>query len=195
MTSLFDRPGGAIAVAAMATMNRAAEAEAIQLLRPAPADRVLVLGFGPGIGIRLLAKHLARGGAVVGVDPSTTMMKAASAANRANLACGRVTLHVTTAERVPADQASFDGAIAVNTLQFCEPFAATANELARVLKPGARMVSLTHDWALARHAGSSSAWLEAVRAVLVAAHFDEIEDGRGLAEKGRIVRLTARRQL
>jgi hypothetical protein len=62
-----------------------------------------------------------------------------------------------------------------------------------VLKPGAQLVSLTHDWALARHGGSAEAWLAEARAALAAAGFVELRDFRGHAEKGRIVALTARR--
>jgi ubiquinone/menaquinone biosynthesis C-methylase UbiE len=176
----------------MARMNRAAEAEALEMLAPAPDASVLAVGFGPGVGLALLADRLTVG-RVVGVDPSGTMLKTATRANRTAIAAGRVELRQARADATGAPDATFDGAVAVNSLQLCAPFAATAGELARVLKPGARLVSLTHDWALARHGGSAEAWLAEARAALAAAGFVELRDFRGQAEKGRIVALTAQR--
>jgi ubiquinone/menaquinone biosynthesis C-methylase UbiE len=192
MPGVFDGLLGWLVGTVMARANREAEAEAVERLAPAPDHRVLVIGFGPGVGVRLLAERL-RAGDVVGVDPSATMVDTAARANRVAVAAGRVALHAARADAIPAMDAALDGAIAVNSLQLCEPFAATCAELARVLKPGARLVSLTHDWALARHAGTVEAWLEMARRALQAAGFEDVNDARGSAEKGRIVVLTARR--
>ena len=86
-----------------------------------------------------------------------------------------------------AADAAFDGAIAVNTLQFCEPFARTAAELFRVLKPGGRLVSLTHDWVAKKHAGSTNAWLAQLHNAFQSAGFSHLEQFRGSAERGRIL--------
>jgi ubiquinone/menaquinone biosynthesis C-methylase UbiE len=190
----FDGPIGAIAAKVMARLNRDAEAEAVDLLAPAPTDHVLVIGFGPGVGVKLLAAHLTEGH-VLGVDPSAAMVAAATRANRKEIAAGQVALHAKTAEAIPASDATFDGAIAVNSLQVCEPFDATARELARVLRPGARLVSLTHDWAAARHAGSAAAWAEGVGHTLRLAGFGEVQDLAAKAEKGRAITLIARRAI
>ena len=192
MADLFDGLAGAFAARVMARVNRAAEAEAVARLDPAPGDAVLVVGFGPGVGVALLAARLTSG-RVVGVDPSAVMLKTATRANRAAIAAGRVGLSQARADATGAAEGAFDGAIAVNALQLCEPFAATARELARVLKPGARLVGLTHDWALTRHGGSVEAWTSERQAALEAAGFVEAQAFRGRAEKGRIVALTARR--
>jgi arsenite methyltransferase len=192
MPSLFDGPVGALAAKVMARANRAAEAEAIEQLGPAPSDTVLVIGFGPGVGVALLAARLADG-AVVGVDPSAVMLRTASRANRANIRAGKVSLHQASAAATPSPAAVFDGVIAVNTLQLCEPLEETARELARVMKPGAHLVSMTHDWALQRHGGSVDRWIERARATLQSRGFDDIRDYRGQAENGKIVGLSARR--
>jgi ubiquinone/menaquinone biosynthesis C-methylase UbiE len=192
MADPFEGVTGMIAAQVMARMNRAAEAEAVEMLDPAPDATVLAVGFGPGVGVALLAERLTAG-RILGVDPSATMLKTATRANRAAIAAGKVELRQARADATSAPDAAFDGAVAVNALQLCEPFAAAAGELARVLKPGARLVSLTHDWALARHGGSAEAWLAKARAALEAAGFVEVRDCQGRAEKGRIVALTARR--
>lgn len=192
MTRLFDGPGGALVGPVMAKANAAAEAEAVALLDPAPSWHVVVLGFGPGVGIAILAKRLTSG-FIFGVDPSGAMHKQAARRNRDPITAGRVRLERTGADRIPAPDATFDGAVAVNTLQLCAPFADTARELARVLKPGAAIVSITHDWAAAKTAGSAEAWVAATLTDLAAAGFPEPRAFAAQAENGRAIALVARR--
>ncbi len=192
MANLFDGPFAWFVGAVMARMNRDAEIEAIEMLSPGPKDAVLVVGFGPGVGVGLLAERLA-GGSVVGVDPAAAMVRNASRRNQAQIRSGKVALQATTADAIAAPDRHFDGALAVNALMLCEPFEKTARELARVLKPGASLVSLTHDWALERRSGSVSAWLAMARQALEAAGFGEVRSSPAKAERGRAVALTARR--
>ena len=191
--ALFDGMAGAMVAQIMAKANAEAEAEAIALLDPAPGAAILVIGFGPGVGVELLAKRPGAG-RCVGVDPSGAMLREAARRCARHIADGRVALQQATADKVACEDATFDGAIAVNSLQLCEPFTATATELARVLRPGARLVSLTHDWAARKHAGSVEAWVAQVTAALVGAGFTAIENGPGQADKGKILRLTAVRR-
>jgi ubiquinone/menaquinone biosynthesis C-methylase UbiE len=192
MANLFDGPGGWLTAMIMAKANRDAEAEAIEILAPAPDAAVLVIGFGAGVGVALLVERLTQG-RVLGVDPSAAMVRAATKRNRAAIAAGTVVLARATAEQVPADDGAFDGAIAVNTLQLCEPIAPTVAELARVLRPGARLVSVTHDWAMARHAGSVERWLAQTIAAFEAAGFTDARSEQARAEKGRAIVLELRR--
>jgi ubiquinone/menaquinone biosynthesis C-methylase UbiE len=192
MVNLFDGPLGGLVAGIMARGNAEAEAEAIAILAPAPDAAILVIGFGPGVGAKLLAERLPRG-RVLGVDPSAAMLRQAQRRNRAAIAEGRVELQRTTAAAVPTSDASLDGAVAVNALQLCNPIESTATELARILRPGARLVSLTHNWAAAHHAGDADAWLGRMRSAFQAAGFVEIEEFRARAEKGRSVAFNARR--
>ncbi|MGH6957340.1 MAG: methyltransferase domain-containing protein [Caulobacteraceae bacterium] len=192
MANLFDGLPGRLIAGVMAKANREAEVEAVSRLAPSPTDLVLVVGFGPGVGVKLLAERLTSG-RIVGLDPSRAMVRAATRANRAGVASGKVTLHATTAEAATLEAEAFDGAVAVNALQLCEPLARTAQALASAMKPGALLVSLTHDWALARHAGSVEAWTAMAYEAFLRADFGEIESRRGEAENGRIVVFTARR--
>jgi hypothetical protein len=61
---VLGRLGGLI----MTRMNRNMAARAIALLDVQPHDRVLEIGFGPGVGIELLARVVSSG-RVVGVMP------------------------------------------------------------------------------------------------------------------------------
>ena len=68
---MFGRPKGGLGRLGgiiMARMNRKVAAWAIDLLAVHPSDRALEVGFGPGVGIQLLAES-ASSGQVVGVDP------------------------------------------------------------------------------------------------------------------------------
>jgi len=192
MSGAFDGVGGRLAATVMATVNADAEREAVNLLAPAPHARTLVVGFGPGIGIEVLARSTPAG-FVLGVDPSSVMMRAAQRRLFGAISEGRVELQQTTAEQISAAEESFDGAIAVNALQLCEPIQATARELSRVLRPAAKLVTLTHDWAAARHAGTAERWLTQVTQALEANGFTSLSVGRAKSEKGRALRVCALR--
>ncbi|HTO54384.1 MAG TPA: methyltransferase domain-containing protein [Myxococcota bacterium] len=192
MAGQFDGVSGLVAAKVMARVNRDMEAQAIERLSPAPSDRVLVLGFGPGVGIELLLKRLARG-RVRGVDPSAVMVKEAARRNRAAIAAHRLELVETDAAHLPFPDAEFDGAIAVNSIQLWEPLPESSSEVARVLRPGARLVSLTHDWAITRHAATVEEWLARTETALLRAGLGQASRALGSARSGRTVGLVVRR--
>ncbi len=174
-------------------MNRDAELAAIETLAPGPDDTVLAIGFGPGVGIGLLAARLSSG-RVIGIDPSDAMVKEASRRNARFLHDGKVELHQARVEHIPLEDATCHGAIAVNSAQLWTPFAAGVAELARVLRPGGRLVTLTHDWALERTAAANvGTWLEEARATLEHHAFENIDTWRAQADRGHSVALCARK--
>ena len=191
MKNPFDGWRGRIAAKVMAGANRDMEQAALDRLAPGPAARVLALGFGAGVGIRLLRARCPEG-CVAGVDPSGVMLDEATRRNRADVAAGRVQLVRTGADALPFPAASFDGALAVNSVQLWQPFEPSFVEVARVLRPGARLVTLTHDWAIAHHA-DPDAWRARAHAALAAAGFVEPEEWHGSARSGRTLGLAARR--
>ena len=192
MPGMFDGAAGALVGRLMARMNAPAEAEAVERLDPAPDARVLAIGFGPGVGIACLVERMPAG-FVLGIDPSAAMVAQASRRNRAALAAGRVVLQQATLALAQPEPAGFDGAVAVNTWQLCEPFDHHVAILRAALKPGGRFVALTHDWAAATHAPSAEIWLGAVRVAFEAGGFANIHGGRGRSEKGRSLVLSAER--
>ena len=127
------RLGGLI----MAGSNRACAEGAISLLEVRPQDRVLEVGFGPGVATELLARVPARH--VVGVDPSTEMLEQAAVRNAAGVASGRVELQQGSVERLPFADATFDKALAINSMQVWPDAVAGLRELCRVLKPRGRI--------------------------------------------------------
>jgi ubiquinone/menaquinone biosynthesis C-methylase UbiE len=130
-TGMLGRLGGII----MARMNRAAAAQVIALLDVQPGDKVLEIGFGPGVGIGLLAQRAPRG-CVAGVDPSREMVAQATARNAAAIRAGRVDLRQGSVDRLPFADGAFDKVVAINSMQVWPDAAAGLREVRRVLERG-----------------------------------------------------------
>ena len=73
----------------MARANRKCAAWVIDLLDVQPSDKVLEVGFGPGVGIQLLTSS-ASAGYVAGVDPSKEMVAQAASRNKKTVESGQV---------------------------------------------------------------------------------------------------------
>jgi ubiquinone/menaquinone biosynthesis C-methylase UbiE len=115
---MFGRPKGGLGRLGgiiMARMNRKVAAWAIDLLAVHPSD-TLEVGFGPGVGIQLLAES-ASSGQVVGVDPSKEMVEQATVRNAKAIKANRVNLREGFVEQLPFEDAFFNSALAVNSMQ------------------------------------------------------------------------------
>lgn len=188
--STFDGLTGMVAAKVMARMNAAAEREAVDVLDPEAGDAILVIGFGPGVGLQhLLRKHASV--TVFGVDPSSVMMSEATQRNQADVQVGRLKLYQCGVLGLSAEAGPFDGAIAVNSIQMCEPFAQTALHLRHLLRPGGRLVTITHDWAMSKQAGSVSSFVAVLGEALGKAGFEHVQSRKADAEKGRAVIIEA----
>jgi SAM-dependent methyltransferase len=106
---------------------------------------VVDLGCGRGDDLRLLAaQHRGAGVRFVGVDSSA---KAVAAAAGALAADSRVSLSCAALDgRLPFDDASVDVAYSHNLLECLPDPSAFACEVARVLRPGGRVVAGHWDW-------------------------------------------------
>lgn len=103
-----------------------------------PGDRVLEVGFGPGVAVRYLAETTPAG-FIAGIDSSREMVAQASSRNARAIAEGRVELQLGSADRLPYPDASFDTVLSINSLQVWPDPAAGLREIHRVLKPGGRL--------------------------------------------------------
>jgi SAM-dependent methyltransferase len=107
---------------------------------------------------------------------------------------GQVTLERTTADSIPWPDGTFTGALAVNCMQLWDPLDASVREVVRVLAPAARLVAITHVWAIEKRTPLGQ-WMSATSELLAEAGFDRIthrtasyRSGEGLvlrAEKRR----------
>ena len=128
---LLGRCGGII----MARTNQWCAAWVIDLLAIQPHESVLEVGFGPGVGIQLLARS-ASAGYVAGVDVSAAMVAQATTRNAQAIASGRVDVRHGAVERLPFADETFDKALAINSMQVWTDAGAGLREMWRVLKTG-----------------------------------------------------------
>jgi ubiquinone/menaquinone biosynthesis C-methylase UbiE len=184
--SSFEGLAGRMSGQVMARMNRDMELAAIAELHPAPGHQVLAIGFGAGVGVEALAHELDTG-VVTGIDPSSTMVALARHRNRHGIDDGRVVLHRAAAEAIPFSADSFDGVIAVNCIQLWDPLVRAVDEIARVIRRGARLATVTHGWAI-ENRNPLAEWTEAFSDLLAAHNFTAItwelrkfRSGSGLA--------------
>ena len=102
---------------------------------PAPR-RVLDVGCGTGYVLRQLAARLPEAGEFLGVDPAPKMIEAARSASRDD----RLTFTGGTAERLPADEGTYDLVVSTTSFDHWNDQAAGIRECARVLAPGGTLV-------------------------------------------------------
>src|SRR5262249_35712673 len=128
---LLGRCGGII----MARTNQQCAAWVIDLLAIQPHESVLEVGFGPGVGLQLLARS-ASAGYVAGIDVSAEMVAQATTRNAHAIARGRVDVRHGAVERLPFADETFEKALAINSMQVWTDAEAGLREMRRVLKTG-----------------------------------------------------------
>jgi SAM-dependent methyltransferase len=143
------RPHGTLApvvAAGLNLVNRRINLAAVEALAIAPADRVLDVGFGGGVGLSLVLRTSA--GRVMAVDISREMVERARTRFADAVAAGRLEVKQAGVDAIPADAGSFDAAYTVNTIYFWPDVAAGLAEIRRVLAPSGRLVVAVYRNAL-----------------------------------------------
>jgi SAM-dependent methyltransferase len=111
----------------------------IPFLRLVPGETVLDLGSGGGIDAFLAARAMGRTGKVIGVDMTPQMVeRATAAARRAGL--GEVEFRLGRLERLPVESGTVDAVTSNCVINLVPDKSAVFREVARVLKPGGRLV-------------------------------------------------------
>jgi SAM-dependent methyltransferase len=119
---------------AMARNNEPAVNWTVSLLDIQPEDRVLEIGFGPGVGIEYAARKAAHG-FVSGVDASETMVKVARKRNAAAIANGTVNLQQGEVSSLPYEDESFNKVMTIHCIYFWTDLITCLKEIRRVMKP------------------------------------------------------------
>lgn len=123
--------------------NRARNSWAISLLDIQPDDRILEVGFGPGVAVQELSK-IAVSGFVVGIDHSATMLRQARKRNAAAIRNGKIELRLGSVSALPAFSGPFDKCLAVNSMHHWEKPLEQLKELRRLLKLGG-LIAITEQ--------------------------------------------------
>jgi len=123
--------------------NRRRNAWVVGLLDARPHDRVLEIGFGPGLAILELSR-LARDGYVCGIDHSEVMLRQARRRNADGIKRGVVDLRLGSVDALPGLDAPFDKIVAVNVLLFWREPDARLEQLRALLRPGG-LIAVAHQ--------------------------------------------------
>ena len=122
-----------------------------ELLGLSAGMAVLEAGCGIGDDLLRMARLVAPGGKVVGVDASSRMIAEAHARVAAN-PC--VELYRADARRLPFPEASFERCRVDRTLQHILRPEQALREMVRVLKPGGALLAYDNDWGTFSVSGS-----------------------------------------
>ena len=111
----------------------------IGYLAPQPGETVLDLGSGAGIDAFLAARQVGPDGHVIGVDMTPEMLDKARA-DAARMGFAQVEFRAGRLEALPVDDASVDAVTSNCVINLVPDKPAVFREIARVLKPGGRLV-------------------------------------------------------
>jgi ubiquinone/menaquinone biosynthesis C-methylase UbiE len=100
-----------------------------------PTDRVLEIGFGPGLAIAELSRRATRG-TVYGIDRSDVMLPQATKRNAAAVRAKHVQLVQASVEQLPLFDEPLDAILAVNSVGFWSEPAQRLVQLRALLRPG-----------------------------------------------------------
>jgi ubiquinone/menaquinone biosynthesis C-methylase UbiE len=118
---------------------RADSIRAIAALDPRSSDHVLQLACGKGLGIELMFPMLPAG-TITGVDSSAQHIAEARSRNHRTLATGRVMIEQVNPGILPFEDDTFDAVFAADAFACWVKHATRLDEVARVLRPGGRLV-------------------------------------------------------
>ena len=143
MARQFARPRGLFGRLFLGRMldraNVRGNALVFEVMAVDPSEHVLEVGFGGGDLLVRLADAVSDG-RVEGVELSDAMLGRARARIRRHGLADRVRLQDGSVEALPFDAGRFDCVCSVNTIYFWPDLHRGLAELARVLRPGGRLV-------------------------------------------------------
>lgn len=118
----------------------------MSLLDIQPSDRVLEIGFGPGVAIEL-ASRMATSGFVAGVDHSEVMLRQAARLNVSAIRDGQVELRLGSASQQMSFDQPFDKIFTINSIHFWTDPVECLKKLGNLLRPsGMIAVVLQPRW-------------------------------------------------
>lgn len=142
--SQFEKPtglGGRVAgwIMAHRPSNRERNVWAVSLLELQPTDRVLEIGFGPGVAIALMSQ-VVTSGRVVGIDHSEVMLKQARKRNATAIEQGRVQLQLASVSELSPNHDRYDKCLMVNVFHCCDEPDDALRRVQRQMNPRGKIV-------------------------------------------------------
>ena len=111
-----------------------------------PGERLLEVGSGSGVLCRMVAASIRPSGFITGLDISPEMSTEAYRYARSMGTPSGIVFHVGSAECLPYPEGNFDGAFAARILLHVSNPDQVLGEMARVVKPGGRIVVMDWDY-------------------------------------------------
>lgn len=119
--------------------NRRRNRWTIERLDLRAGERVLEVGFGPGLALEHAVAAVGRTGRVWGIDRSDVMLAQATARNTSAVAAGVLDLRVASVESLPDFGVAFDAIYAVNSVGFWPDPVERLRALRALLVPAGRL--------------------------------------------------------
>jgi ubiquinone/menaquinone biosynthesis C-methylase UbiE len=123
---------------------QAVNAALCNILDPQPGQRILEVGCGSGVLCRLIAPQLQPAGEMLGLDISPHFVEQASKYALQSGVASLIKFETGPAESLTYPNDSFNSALAARLLLHAKDPDAVVREMARVVKPGGRIIVM--DW-------------------------------------------------
>ena len=144
---LYDDKAAAQLEQAYATTDMIVQREEVRAsLRASAGESILDLGSGPGFLACDLAQEVGATGRIVGVDISSDMNSIASTRVAAAGLSDRVDILEGDATALAFADATFHAAVSMQVIEYLAEPDIALQQLARVLRPGGRLVIIDTDW-------------------------------------------------
>lgn len=108
---------------------------AVHMLQVKSEDKILEVGFGPGLAAKAMAK-LAPYGLIAGIDYSELMLSRAKRTNSTEIKQGLMDLRHANVSNLPDFGIHFDKIVAINNVMYWENPVEALKQLRASLKPG-----------------------------------------------------------
>lgn len=133
-----------------------------QLIQARPGETGLDVGCGLAHLTCELAREVAPGGRMIGVDMSADMVAGAVERVQREGLAGSIEIRVGDATTLDLADASVDFVVAVQSYSYVPEVESAINEAARVLRPGGRLAVLETDWDLCVYESSDPALMRRI---------------------------------
>jgi len=182
IASQFKKPSGLLGVLVARLMKKSNEKNYNRLitdLAVKPGDKILEIGYGPGIGIKLIAENCTEC-FIEGIDFSNLMYKKASQFNKNFIADGNVRLHQGDFIEISLPANNYDKIFCLNVVYFWNELSRPFGKIRSLLKDGGAFHMYMADINFLKETKAPDSvfnkyTIEQVEAALKAAGFENVE--------------------